>query len=296
MAISPQLGRKLEMDGQEVPTNQHILVDGHVHIHDCFNLQSLFDSARRNFCDAACELKIERPFSAVLLLTESYNVNYFSSLRRKATDKELVDTWCLQPTLESESLLVSHPEGFEIIIIAGRQIVTAERLEVLATCTDELFDDGGTISEVIASVSSANGIAIVPWGFGKWTGRRKKVIDRLISDFAKRPFHLGDNSGRISVWREPPQFGRAKLQGQRIFRGTDPLPFSGQEDRVGSFGFAINGPFDKSRPATSARNLLLSDSIRPTSYGALESPIAFTRHQLLIQMRKWRRKIRPTAT
>lgn len=284
------------MDGQRISTNEHILIDGHVHIHDCFNLRSLFDSARRNFFSAAHALGIESQFRAVLLLTESHNVNYFSSLRQKARDKERLNTWHLQPTLESESLLASHSDGFEITIIAGRQIVTAERLEVLATCTDELFDDGGRITEVIASVSSANGIPIVPWGFGKWTGRRRNVINRLMSDFAERPFHLGDNSGRISVWREPPQFGRAKSQGQQVFRGTDPLPFPGQENRVGSFGFSIRGAFDKSSPTASIRRLLRSDNVRPTSYGALESPTVFARHQLLIQMRKWRREIRPTAT
>jgi hypothetical protein len=241
-------------------------------------------------------LGIESQFSAVLLLTESHSVNYFSILRRKAMDKTRIDGWRLHPTLEPESLITVSPDGFELTIIAGRQIVTEERLEVLATCTGKLFDDGGATSVVIASVSAANGVALVPWGFGKWTGRRRKVINRLMGNFSERPFHLGDNSGRISVWREPSQFEHARSQGQRIFRGTDPLPFPGQENRVGNFGFSISGPFDRSRPTRSMRCLLRSDDVEPTSYGALESPIVFTKHQLMMQAWKWRRESRPNAT
>ena len=270
---------------------ESILVDGHVHIHHCFDLQALFESAQHNFRSAARTLGLGSQFSAVLLLTESQGTNYFSSLLQKATDNSLVNGWRFQSTMEPDSLIAISPEGFELTIIAGRQIVTAERLEVLAVCTDQLFDDGGTIPEVIDSVSAANGVAIVPWGFGKWTGQRKKVMNRLIGEFGERPFHLGDNSGRISVWREPPQFGRARSQGQRIFRGTDPMPFPGQENRVGSFGFSISGPFNRSRPASSMRNLLGSGNFQPTSFGELESPMAFTKHQLTMQAQKWRREV-----
>jgi hypothetical protein len=275
---------------------ERIIVDGHVHIHGCFDLKALFESAQHNFRNAASALDLGSQFSAVLLLTESHNANYFSSLRKRAMDKSLVDGWRFQPTMEQESLIAISPAGFQLTIIAGRQIVTAERLEVLAVCTNGLFDDGGMASEVIDSVSAANGIAIVPWGFGKWTGRRKKVINRLMGNFAERPFHLGDNSGRISVWREPSQFGRARSQGQRIFRGTDPMPFPGQEKRVGSFGFSISGSFNRSTPTTSMRILLGSGNAQPTSYGALESAMVFTKHQLMMQTRKWRREIRSNTS
>ena len=283
-------------ENQTTSPRESVLVDGHVHIHRCFDLRALFESAQQNFFAAARTLGLGNRFSAVLLLTESQGANYFSSFLKKATDNSPVNGWRNQSTMEPDSLIAVSPSDFELTLIAGHQIVSAERLEVLAVCTDRLFKDGGTIPAVIDSVSAANGVAIVPWGFGKWTGRRKKVINRLMCDFAQRPFHLGDNSGRISVWREPPQFRRARLQGQRIFRGTDPMPFPGQENRVGSFGFSISGPFNRSRPSASMRNLLGSEDIQPTSYGALESPVAFTRHQLMMQAKKWRREIRSGTT
>lgn len=283
-------------ENQTTLPRESILVDGHVHIHGCYDVYSLCESAQRNFCHAAGTLDLGSRFSAVLLLTESKGANYFSSFRRKAKDKTLVNGWRFQTTLEPESLIAISPAGFELTMIAGRQIVTAERLEVLAVCTDKLFDDGGMISKVIESVSAANGVPIVPWGFGKWTGRRKKVINRLIDEFAERKFHLGDNSGRISTWREPAQFKIARMQGQRILRGTDPLPFAGQETRVGRFGFCINGTLGKSRPAANMRELLHAGNVPAVSYGALEPPVIFVKHQLMMQTRKWQREIGSNTT
>ena len=105
---------------QTILPRESILVDGHVHIHDCFNLQSLFDSARQNFCRAAHKLGIESHFNAVLLLAESHNVNHFSSLRQKAKDKKLINGWRFQATLESESLKAISPASFDLTIVANR--------------------------------------------------------------------------------------------------------------------------------------------------------------------------------
>ena len=49
-----------------------------------------------------------------------------------------------------------------------------------------------TLSEAIAS----NGLAIVPWGFGKWVGKRGKALRRALESVDSRQFFLGDNSGR----------------------------------------------------------------------------------------------------
>jgi hypothetical protein len=261
-------------------------------MHSCYDLNTFLDSAQNNFCDVADKLNLGIQFGAVLLLTESFGTNYFANLGEKAASGKSVDGWRFQPTLESESLIAVSSSGFELTVIAGRQIITAEKLEVLAICTDELFGDGGAISEVIDSVSTAHGIAIVPWGFGKWTGRRKKVINRLMNEYTAKPFHLGDNSGRASVWREPSQFDRARSRGQLILRGTDPMPFRGQENRVGSFGFCLKGPLSRSWPAESIRSLLGPGKNQPISYGALETAVVFARNQLMMQTRKWRSNTR----
>jgi hypothetical protein len=280
-------------ENQTVLPVESVLVDGHVHVHSCFDFKAVLKSAQDNFCNAARILGLDGPFGAVLLMTESFGTNYYAGLAEMAARGASVDGWRFQATRESESLVAVSKSGFELTIIAGRQIVTAEKLEVLATCTDVLFDDGVEISEIIDAVAAVHGVAIVPWGFGKWTGRRKQVINRLMNDFAERPFHLGDNSGRASIWREPSQFERARCRGQLILRGTDPMPFPGEENRIGSFGFCVRGPFERSGPAESIRTLLSSGESQPISYGELENTLVFARHQLKMQIRKRRTTKRP---
>lgn len=52
--------------------------------------------------------------------------------------------------------------------MAGRQIVTAEKLEVLALGTDLDIDDGRPIREVLSLVTENGGLPVIPWGAGKW--------------------------------------------------------------------------------------------------------------------------------
>jgi hypothetical protein len=271
------------------PQNEDILVDGHVHIHDCHALPVLLQSAWANFAHAAAELGLGDRLHPVLLLTESRGTDYYQWLREKALAGEPVADWHFRLTEEPDSVIAARRTGHEMTVIAGRQIVTAERLEVLAVCTAARFEEGRIISEVIEAVSRAGGIAIVPWGFSKWTGRRMRTVDRLIEDSAGRSFHLGDNAGRLALWPEPPQFRRARERGTYVLRGTDPLPFPGQEKRVGSFGFHLRGPYPRTHPASGIRKILDAGNSPPVSYGTLERPIAFVRHQLKMQAKKRRR-------
>ena len=73
---------------------------------------------------------------------------------------------------EAESLTASSKSGQDLSIVAGRQIVTAENLEILALGFDAGLDDGLPIDEVILAVQAAGALCVLPWGFGKWTGKR----------------------------------------------------------------------------------------------------------------------------
>jgi hypothetical protein len=61
-----------------------ILVDAHVHIHDCYNVGEFFDSACTNFKFAAERLGHENNFTGILLLTETPNENWFGRLANYA--------------------------------------------------------------------------------------------------------------------------------------------------------------------------------------------------------------------
>jgi len=57
-----------------------ILVDAHVHIYDCFDIQTFLDSAFANFKAEAARCGQEDSFTAVLLLTETAKDNWFQRL------------------------------------------------------------------------------------------------------------------------------------------------------------------------------------------------------------------------
>lgn len=269
---------------------QFILADTHVHIYDCFDLEIFFRSAYYNFQNAVCQKDLER-FQAVLFLTETSNENYFEQLRQSAQNGENpIEGWSIRLTEEDCSLCIAHPEEQEIFIIAGSQIIVEEDLEVLALATTKRLPDGLPLAKVIHEVIHNEGIPIIPWGFGKWMGRRGKILSRLLRDNRFPILFLGDNSGRPSFWSYPPHFTQAEIQQIRILPGTDPLPFPSEVDRPGRFGFSVQGSLDPQRPASGLKQLLLSPDIQLQAYGPLESPFQFFRNQIAMQIVKRTRK------
>ncbi len=273
-----------------------IFVDAHVHIYDCFDLEKFFDSAFANFKSEASRLGQEDAFIAILLLTETSKDNWFQRLTSYACSKvgignKTISGWKFHPTDENCSLRVLHGGGQSILLIAGRQIVTAEDLEVLALLTDRRFKDGAPLEGLIQAVGNSDGIPVVPWGFGKWTGRRGMILSNLLESSKASELFLGDNGGRAAFLPPPYHFKLAASKGIRVLPGSDPLPFHSESHRAGSFGFSLEGSISPDQPGRDFRQILLDPSTRPRAYGLLEKPYRFLRNQLAIQILKQRRKL-----
>jgi hypothetical protein len=185
-------------------------------------------------------------------------------------------------------LLVSRGAR-QLMLIAGRQVVSREGLEVLLLGTRVALVDRLPVRAVLAEGERAGALRVVPWGVGKWFFGRGGLLDELID--AARPgegFFLGDSSGRPFFWGRPRQFDRAARRGIRVLPGTDPLPFPSEVTRPGSFGFRL--PWAAGSPvstATLTTTLRRPDAeLRP--YGRLERLGPFLRHQLGMQLRKRR--------
>ena len=178
-----------------------------------------------------------------------------------------------------------------MVIIPGRQIVTAERLEVLALGCSREFPDGQPIRKVLDAVADSNATAVIPWGFGKWWGPRgRTLLDILLSNFAP-PFFLGDNGGRLGLGRGPALFAEAEARGVFVLPGSDPLPFPSEAQRLGSYGFVLPAWEESSRPVDALRASLRRLSASPRVFGNLTPVLRFCRMQLAMQWRKqvWRR-------
>lgn len=275
-----------------------ILVDAHVHIYECFEPGDLFEAATQNFSKAATTLGIRGKVSGVLLLTETSSDDWFRQARDRAKkNRQILDTdsdWELHLTPGSEAFLVtrkksgrgqeSQSDYMQVYIVAGRQIVTAEGLELLALATNHTFEDGLSIVSTLKAVRSCGAIPVFPWAVGKWLGNRGKILTSLLSRDSDGGLFLGDNSGRPVFWRNPSHFKLARALNMAVLPGTDPLPIAKESKRVGSFGFAVKGSLSKEQPVDDIKQLLLAKETSIQSYGQLESPWRFFVNQIRLRL------------
>src|SRR5688572_22656955 len=112
-----------------------VLVDGHVHVHECFDVARVFDAAAANFAAAARALAGERAseYDAVLCLVECRGQRFLDGVRTRRTGRVWRGShgfWEAEHGCEPETLIVRRGNT-RLQLIAGRQLVTRERLEVL---------------------------------------------------------------------------------------------------------------------------------------------------------------------
>ena len=261
------------------------LVDAHVHFHGCFDPDLFLASARTNFRVAAETLGVEGTFSAHLLLTESADADWFTDLTdRVATGRKAADAWAVQSTDDTRELRLVHDDGTTLNVVAGHQIVTAEGIEVLALGMVPTVPDGYPITETLRRVSSLGAIPVIPWGFGKWLGRRGERVRQLVEGATPSDLFLGDNSGRLAGTAEPPLFDLARRKGVGLLPGTDPFPFRDQARRIGRMGFAVRGVHEPCDWQHLREAILAQNGLQP--YGSLERPLAFVGNQVAMQLRK----------
>jgi len=270
-----------------------ILVDAHVHIYDCFHLPTFLDSAFANFKAEAVRCGRENSFTAVLLLTETSKEDWFHRLAGYVCDKrnngtKSIGNWAFHRTNEKCSLYTQAENFKGFFLIAGRQIVTSEGLEVLALATTETFKDGSSIDKLIEVVGKSGGIPVVPWGFGKWMGRRKAILKNLLETTKGSGFFLGDNRGRPAFWPRPSLFELAERRGIRVLPGTDCLPFPSESYRTGSFGVSLQGTITPEHPTGDLKRIFLDPKTEFRVYGSLERPYRFFRNQLTVRIMKRR--------
>lgn len=271
--------------------NQLILADVHTHIYDCFDLDKFFDAAVQNFAAIAYECEKSEKFLPILFLTETQSDHYFEFLYQMAQQGGgSIPGWMVNLTGESCSVCVTSATGQQMLLIAGSQIVVEENLEVLALATSERIPDGLPLQKVINKVNDNGGLPVIPWGFGKWIGRRGKILEALLQSNEFPTLFLGDNAGRPSFWKNSPYFKQAVAKQIKILPGTDPLPFASETNRAGRFGFWTHGSLDPQYPAKHLKQILLDPSTQLQAYGALENPLRFVRNQIAMQIVKRTRK------
>lgn len=238
-----------------------LLVDGHVHFHRCYDEARFLQAAHDN-------LRKHGKGTPVLLLTESNGDHVYRKWRSGDC------AWAVTKTEEVESLVL----GGKMLVMAGRQVNTAERVEVLALLTSQLFADGQPLEQSLAEIKQAGAIPLLPWGVGKWIGSR----GRLVADSARRHGALlGDNAGRPFGWPAPELF-----KTHVVLPGTDPLCFPCEQTKAGTYGFTLNGVFDLRKPGYEMRSAIRELAASPEPVGRRAGIPCFLRQQVGIRLKR----------
>lgn len=259
-------------------------------MYKCFNLDQFLDAAFNNFQNQAVKYGKSKKFSGVLCLADtpvSIKFRDLLSIANNPSKNNSFQKWQFFRTSENNSLVVKSTNKKRLFIIAGQQIVTKEKLELLAIGAENEFLHDIPIQKLINLVIDSGNIPIIPWGFGKWTGGRGKVINRLLENNLNIDFFLGDNSGRPAILSNSRHFMTALSKNTKILPGSDPLPFESENIKPGAFGFILKGNLKKGIPFNSLREKLSDPLFTFVKYGKNESMHYFVINQIKMQIRKW---------
>lgn len=217
--------------------------DTHVHIYPFYDLAAQLHAAARNLPTAEVRL---------LCLTERQGQHEFLALREGGRPAA---GWSVEQTGEAEALRAHGPAG-ELFLLAGRQVVTAERLEVLALGRDLDIPDGLPLSETLARVREGDAIPVLPWGFGKWWGLRGTIVQNCLDSHSPEWLVFADTCLRPAGFPTPAILRTARLRGFSILYGTDPLPRPGEELLTGRWATCWEADWDASHPAAAWRRII----------------------------------------
>jgi len=269
-----------------------IFIDTHAHFYECFNFQKLLDAAVKNF-DCASENSRDTSHQIyVIILIGIKGFNRFKGLAQQSSHRTSYrsipkKSWQISPTSDPDAFIAFRKDQKELVLVPGCQIVTREKLEVLALLTQKIFEEGVDLVDTVQAVLDAGGIVSLPWGFGKWTGKRGELLKEMITDrFGKRIF-LGDNGNRPQGGGTPSMFKIAVNQGLGVLSGTDTLPLKNEELRTGSFCSIIDARLDRTRPASHLKTLLTGTDVCISHYGKNMELVKFAKNQLRLRLRRF---------
>jgi len=249
-----------------------VVADGHVHLYPAYDIKAVFRHLIQNLDRLGTAGLLESGTNGngihkLAFLTESREHDFFSRLQGQ--DKAIVANGLkVISGPDPVCVTVSFNEVGRVCLVAGRQIVTRERLEILGLAMRATIPDGLPITNVIQRVVEAGGIPVLAWSPGKWMFARGQLVRDLIESNQGRVLCLGDTTLRPTLWPEPRLMKLARARGMTVIPGSDPLPFAGEERYAGTYGFVYQGTFDASQPAASISRMLTGPAAAITPVGA----------------------------
>ena len=239
-----------------------IVADTHVHLYPGYDLNRAFNAAFSNLSRLLKRNRKlfgnrEEPVAFVICLTERFDCHFFQSLRAEGTlDPE--GDWSISRTQGESSLVLKNKQGAELYLVAGRQIISAERIEILCLTLDLNIPDGKPAQEIIDIILLAGGVPVINWAPGKWFFKRGKIVSELLSQNPPNKLLLCDTTLRPTVWGIPKIMASAMERGFNVIAGSDPLPRAREERLIGTYGMIAQAELNADTPARSLRSILLN--------------------------------------
>lgn len=262
-----------------------IVADTHVHVYRGYDVAAALRHGIRNLTGLARQCGADpadggEPLLA-LFLAEAEGCHFFDDLRQGRLAEQLPG-WSVEAAGEDCAVWVGAPAAdapdtpdapgtsdaadrgapgsARLLLVAGRQLVTEERLEVLALATDAEMSRALDLEGAIAAVHEAGGVPVLSWAPGKWSFQRGERVASVIEECSPEQLLIGDSSLRARA-AEPELMRRARQRGFKVIAGSDPLPIGGEERILGSYGTAWHGEVEIDRPLSSLQPMLLDPAV-----------------------------------
>ncbi len=253
-------------------THSGLIIDTHAHIYPAYDVSRFFNSAVQH-------LKHLAPSAyRAIVLTERVQENFFSALK----ERTITGDFSILDTSESTSIDIRISSGKHLAVIAGKQVNSYEGLEVLALGASQPVPDRNPLRDTLTFIREHGGVPVIPWSFGKWVGKRKKVLMDLLASSDPKDFLLGDIIGHGGFLAAQDILDHAATLGFRTVHGTDPLPMSSDETLVGRYATLLECTFDRTRPSEALKALRTNPIM---SKGKKDSSLVSLKRQALLRIR-----------
>ncbi len=245
-----------------------IIADTHLHIYPEYDLAA----ALREY---VVRLTALAP-SAVCagFMAERYDCHTYRSLAEGDKDNRL-ENIALNVIDGGNCLELQCFNTAPLYLLPGRQIVTAEKLELLCLGVDADVPDGLSAEAAVHRIREVGGIAVLTWAVGKWLFKRAAVVKNLLEIFGPQDLIIGDSAMRPVFWPTPHPMRFARKNGYRVIAGSDPLPVAGEESVMGSYASLFSTEFDAAKPNSSLKSALSDPTVAIKSVGSRSGILEF---------------------
>ncbi len=245
-----------------------VIADTHVHLYPVHDTGHLLAGA----WDRLQALEGASGAWKVLFLTETSREQAFEGLCRG--EAGLPDGWRIACTGDGRGVWLEK-EGRRMLVVAGRQIVCKERVEILALGVRQAMGEGLPAADVVRRVREAGGLPVLAWAPGKWMFGRAGVVRGLFQ--ADPALLAGDSSLRCLGWPEP---GAMRRKGLPVLAGSDPLPLRGEEEQAGRYAVRFQVDAEGHEPVEALLSALRGGCGPVARVGTRNPPTAMLRRLL----------------